>query len=162
MLALLSLVPWWGRIVTLLALAAAIWGHGFYTAHHRDAAKYDALQAEYSGFKGNVAALGKAAEAHTAQVEAKQKEITDALAKDYAAKLARLPKFGGVRQPTKPGGGEIAQLSCTPASINGPAADAVSAVAQADFDTLANLAAQTTQQLVSLQGWVREQQAAFQ
>ncbi len=87
--------------------------------------------------------------------------ITDALAKDYARKLAALPKFGGVRQPTNPGGGEVAVLSAAACKPDGAAANPVPAVSLADFDQLANLTAQTTVQLIGLQDWVRQQQAAF-
>lgn len=159
---MLSLIPIWGRIVALLALVAAIWGHGFYTAHHRDAAKYDALQAEYSGFKGNVAALGKAAEAHTAQVEANQKGITDALAKDYARRLAAIPR--SVRQPNRADGSQIPTFSCSPAGASTGAADSVpiESVPKSDYDALRHDASVTTLMVLKWQDWYLEQAAAFQ
>lgn len=157
---MLALIPLWARALALLALVAALWGHGAYTGYKHAHSETVALQGQFDTFKAETAALGKAAEAKVALVEAKQKEITDALTKEYARRLAALPKFGGVRQPTNPGGGEIAVFSCPASGPHAAAADAVF-VAQADFDTLANLAAQTTVQLLGLQDWLRQQQAAF-
>lgn len=157
---MLALIPLWGRLIALLALVAAVGGMGAYTGYQHAHGQTVALQAQFDTFKAETAALGKVAEAHTAAVEAKQKEITDALTADYSRRLAALPKFGGVRQPTNPGGGEISLVSCPAPGAHAAAADAVF-VAQADFDTLATLAARTTQMLVSLQDWIRQQQADY-
>lgn len=157
-----ALIPLWLRALALLALVAAVWGHGAYTGYSHSHKQTVAVQGQFDAFRATVAAEGRAAEQRAAKITADQKGITDALTQEYARRLAALPKFGGLHQPTNPGGGEIAILSCAATGPNAATAEPVPAVAQADFDTLANLAAQTTQQLVSLQDWVREQQAAFQ
>lgn len=156
-----ALIPLWLRALALLALVAAVWGHGAYTGNGWKQGKLDALQSQYDTFKANVAAEGRVAEAHTAEVTKQQKEITDALTAEYARRLAALPKFGGLRQPVRPDGSAVPEVSCPAPGPHAAAADTVF-VAQADFDTLATLAAQTTQQLISLQDWLRQQQAAFQ
>lgn len=158
----LALIPWWGRLLAVIALLGGIWGHGAYTGNRWEKGKFDALQAEYTGFKASVKATGDAQEAKTAKIIADQKEITKNAAQTYAGKLAAL-KRDGVRL-VNPGGGEIAQLSCGPARTDGTATDAlppVAAVPEKDFTELAGLAAQTTLQLLGLQQWIREQQAAW-
>lgn len=155
-------IPWWGRWVALGALGLACMAFGWWKGHDGMVEELEAVKIEYGTFKTETAALGKVAEERVAKITADQKGITDALTKDYARKLAALPKFGGVRQPANPAGGEVAVLSCPAPVVNGAAADPVPAVAQADFDILATGAAQTTLILVQLQDWVRQQQAAFQ
>lgn len=152
---LLSAIPLWGRLLAVIALLGGIWLHGY---HKGGQGPKEALAA----FKAQVQAVGDAQEAKTAKIIADQKEITKNAAQTYAGKLAAL-KRDGVRL-VNPGGGEIAQLSCGPTRTDGPAADAlppVAAVPEKDFTELAGLAAQTTLQLLGLQDWVRQQQAAF-
>lgn len=158
-----ALIPLWARALALLALVAAVWGHGAYTGYSHAHGQAVAVQAQYDTFRAETAALGKVAEAHVREVEKRQQEINDALSAEYARRLAALPKFGGLRQPTNPGGGEIRVFPETTCRADGTAADTVpvAAVSVQDFDTLANLAAQTTVQLIGLQDWVRQQQAAF-
>lgn len=159
---LLGLIPWWGRALALLAIVAAVWGHGALIGYGHEHGKTVAVQAAFELFKAETERLGKAQGERTEKTIAQQKGITDAVIKEYADRLARLPRFG-VQQPVpNPSGGTVPEISCPAPSADGRPADAVPAVAAADFNQLANLAAQTTLMLVDLQKWVREQQAAFQ
>lgn len=161
---LLGLIPFWARILAVLALVAAVWGHGAWTGYHHEHGKTVAVQAAFELFKAETEQIGKAQAEQTAKVIANQKEITDATIQDYVRRLAALPRFGVQHPPSHPDGSPVAEISSATACLDGRPSDAVPAqalVAESDLTELANLAAQTTQQLVSLQAWIREQQAAW-
>lgn len=162
---LLNIIPWYARLLAILALVAALWGHGAYTGYKHEHGQVVALQTQFDTFKAETAALGKAAEARVAKIKSDQKEISDAVIAEYARRLAALPRFGVQHQPTRPDGSPVPEIpipSCQPhAAASDPVPAAIQAVAQSDFDALADLAAQTTLMLTALQQWVRDQQAAF-
>lgn len=158
---MLSLIPWWLKLAVLAAIAGGLWGTGYYQGHKSGKA---AGEADLAHFRAAVETQAAAAAVHTQQVIAQQEKVSADISTDYEKKLAALRRSfgaGGVRIDQHPDGSQIAQLSCAPASVNGIPADPVPAVSRADFDQLSELSAETTQQLVSLQAWVREQQAAF-
>lgn len=158
---LLNIIPWWGRLIAVAALVLSCVAFGWWKGHEGMLGKLEVVEGQFNAFKEETAALGKVAEARVAKITADQKEATDAVIKEYARRLAALPKFGGLRQPSRPDGSPVPQVSCPAHSADAAAADPVPVVAQTDFDTLATLAAQTTLQFVELQSWVREQRAAW-
>lgn len=149
---LLNVIPWWGRLLAVAALAGVVWTHGYVRGHR-------AGDAELMAFKTAVAGESAKQEAHTAVVIQNQKEITQNVAKTYSERLAALKS--AVRVPVDPGGREIPLLSCAAPGTDGPAADPVPAVSAQAFNELAGLAAQTTLQLLAIQDWIRQQQQAF-
>lgn len=156
------LIPLWARALALLALVAAIWGHGAYTGYSHAHDQTVAVQAQYDTFRAETAALGKVAEAHVREVESKQKEVTDALSKEYGRRLAAIPR--SVQHPDRADGSQIPSFSCSPAGTSASAADAVSveSIPKADYDALRHDASVTTLMVVKWQDWYREQQAAWQ
>lgn len=157
-----ALIPLWLRALALLAIVAAVWGHGAYTGYSHAHGQTVALQAQFDTFKAETAALGKVAEAHVREVEAKQKEITDALTKEFGRRLAAIPR--SVQHPDRADGSQIPSFSCSPAGIDGKTADAVpvESIPKSDYDALRHDASVTTLMVVKWQDWYREQQAAFQ
>lgn len=64
-----ALIPLWLRALALLALVAAVWGHGAYTGYSHAHGQTVALQAQFDTFRAETAALGKVAEANRIAVE---------------------------------------------------------------------------------------------
>lgn len=150
---MISIIPWWGRILAIAALATALCGYGWLKGR-------EGAEKQLAVFQARVEAAGQAQGAHTAQVIKTQKGITDEISTDYAGKLAALRTHyvAGVPVP-RPGGGIVPTLSCAPAVADAgtPNPVPVAAVSQADFDELAGRAAETTLMLVGLQAWVSGQ-----
>lgn len=158
---MLSLIPLPYRLLALGIALLALFGSGYYYGHRAGKA---AGEADLAHFRASVETQAAAAAAHTQQVIAQQEKINADTSSDYEKKLAALrSRLGpaGVHVDVRPDGSTIAALSCSTGGTDGPAANPVSAVPKSDFDQLAELSAETTQQLVSLQSWVREQQATL-
>lgn len=157
---MLSLIPWYYRLLALIVAAGALWGVGWYYGHKSGKA---AGEADLAHFRASVETAAAAAAVHTQQVIAAQQEVTQNVASDYEKKLAALrARPASVRVEYRADGSTVAALPGASCSPDGRPADAVpAAVTKADFDQLYQASAETTQQLVSLQAWVREQQAAF-
>ena len=75
MIALL-LANW--RLIAFAGLLAGAAGWGALKMHNHDVARYELLEQEYTQFKADVAALGKAQERETARTIARQKSISQA------------------------------------------------------------------------------------
>lgn len=140
----------WIGIGLVLVAAAAF---GWVKRGEHDQPKYDALQLAYSTFKADVEAKGFAQEQHTKTVVAAQQQKTKEVQDDYAKKLAGLRSYYARRlrdATAHSGSGQV-----PPVPIASVPVDATPA-----YIELAGACAETTQQLVSLQEWVRQQQAA--
>ena len=146
---LLNLVPWWGRILAIVAILVAAAGFGAVKMHSHDQVKYEALQLEYAAFKADVTAKGQAQEAHTAIVVAAQQQKTKEVSNDYAKKLADLRSYYSkrLRNATRPRSSQVPSVPQSPLPVDATPA----------YVELAGACAETTQQLISLQEWVREQ-----
>ena len=156
-----SLIPLPYRLLALALAAAALFGSGWFKGHASGRA---AGEADLAAFRASVEVAGAKQAAHTQEVIAQQEAVNVKISSDYEGKLAALrARYSSLQQSaaTRPDGSAVPALSCPAPGTDGRPANPVSAVARADFDQLAGLAAQTTQQLVSLQDWVRQQQAAF-
>lgn len=161
----MSLIPLPYRILAILALLAGLFGSGYYEGHKQGKASGEA---DLAAFRASVEVAAAKQAAATQATIAKQEQVNESVASDYQQKLAAIrTQYSSVQHvDIGPGGRPIAALSCPSGRIDGTAADlvpapAVEAVSKADFDQLSGLAAQTTQQLLSLQSWVLEQEGAF-
>jgi len=121
-------------MIGLAVAALAGFGYGKYE-HNR-----------YVTYKTEVEALAKIQEAKNESIKKQQELATKGIEKEYNAKLSLLRQYyaNGVRQPSS-GGMSSNAISTLPV-------DALSA-----YNVLAGQCAETTQQLVSLQDWFKEQ-----
>jgi len=129
----------WGAIAAVLAVGA---GYIALKVH-----AHDTLEQEKK-----VAAV----EAKTERTIAAQKSITKGVADEYETRLAAVRDHFATWVPIGPRGSKVSALSCPSGGTDARSTDAVSA---ADYGALQLACAETTQQLVSLQEWVRKQQA---
>lgn len=153
----MSLIPWWLKLLVLVAIVGGLYGGGYYHGHKTGKASGEA---ELASFRASVETAATKQAVHTQQVIAQQEKVSADISSDYERKLGAL-RARGVRVEYRPDGSAVPSLSCPPAGPDATAANPVPAVLRADFDQLTELAGETTQQLVSLQDWVRQQQAAF-
>jgi hypothetical protein len=102
---------------------------------------------DYKAFRLEVENAAKAQEAHVESIKKQQEITTTSIQKEYDAKLALLRQYyaNGVRQPS-------ASTLSTNSGIAPKPFDASAAYA-----ILVGQCAETTQQLVSLQEWLKEQ-----
>lgn len=156
----MSLIPWWLKLLVLAAIVGGLWGTGYYQGHKSGKASGEA---DLAAFRASVETAAAAAAVHTQQVIANQEKVSADISSDYEKKLAALrARPASVRVEYRANGSTIAALPSPACIPDGRPADAVpAAVTKADFDQLYQASAETTQQLVSLQSWIREQQAAF-
>lgn len=157
------LIPWPYRLLSLVLLAAALFGAGWVKGMQHGAA-------EHAEFAARVAALGDAAEARTRATVRRQTAITNDTETTYAqgsTDLLRLHGPGRLRGQTHFGGVKLPPLPDPARQPDDPAADAGPGAAEPapDVDACAGLrsdAAMTTRQLLFLQGWVERQAASAQ
>lgn len=86
----MTLIPLWARALALLALVAAVWGHGAYTGYQHAHGQTVALQAQFDTFKAETAALGKVAEANRIAVETADKARKEKADNENRSTLATL------------------------------------------------------------------------
>lgn len=152
-----ALLAKWGVIA---ALGLSLMAFGWWKGHEGMADKLDAVEAEYDTFKATVAAEGRAAEKHVAEVTRQQEKANADISTDFRRQLAALR--GRVQQPVRADGSQIPVFSCGAAGIDGKPADSVPSVPKADYAALRADASVTTLMVVAWQQWYREQAAAFQ
>lgn len=128
------------RIVSIGALCGAV--ALFFTLWRHEVSVY-------AEFRAVAAAHGKAAEEHAKSVEYQQKQITQETADAWSKNLDYVRRYYSERLRNS-GGGAMPGISNPARSIDAIPADAL---------PIAGECAETTAQLIGLQGWVREQQA---
>ena len=145
---LFSIIPWWGRLLAIVAVLVAAAGFGAVKMRAHDAKSYEALQLAYSDFKGKVQAEGEMQQKQTQEVIAKQKSKTQEVQSDYEKKLADIRSYYARRlRDAGSGSGQVPALPAAAQGVDGSSA----------YYELAAACAETTQQLISLQDWVRAQ-----
>lgn len=119
---LLSVVPWWGRLLAIGAVLVAAAAFGAVKMHAHDQKRYDALNVAYANFRADVKAKGDIASAQAKAQEARQKEVEHALSaelaradNDYVAAVKRLRE----RPPSRPDGSSVPVASCSPQGPSG-------------------------------------------
>ena len=135
-------LPFWWRWAAIGVIGGLLWVHGY--THGREAG----LERLYA-FQGQVQALGEQAAIKAEKQVVKQKEITEKVSNDYQSKLAAVRKYYANKlrvKPSPPSG----QVSAVPNP-------SVSPDATPSDDQLAGACAETTQQLISLQNWIKQQ-----
>jgi hypothetical protein len=148
---LLGLVPWWARLVAVLAVAATLFGYGYV----KGLKSGEERLADYEAKSAQLAAQQQVA---TAKTVAAQKEVTNNVSQDYAARLAALRAgFIGLRNAGA-ASSAVPAVPATASRVDGNAADGVSLER---FEQLEADAAETTLELVELQAWVQRQQVLF-
>ena len=123
------------KIIGIIGLVAVLFGTGYYRGYSAEKQRFDA-------FKAELVASAKAQEKINQQIEQKNKLIADNSKREYEAKIVALRHYyDRVRHP------DTNKLPSFPSS---------SSIANGETDNLPLACATTTQQLVSLQDWVRE------
>ena len=118
-------------VIIFAALAMGGLGYGKYESN-----KYDAYKLE-------IATIAAKQEAKNIEIVKEQALINKGISSEYEAKLSAIRAYyGGLRQP---GGSSMPSLSNPSAGINDSPSDQLLACAS------------TTQQLISLQSWIKEQ-----
>ena len=150
---LLGLVPglpsWAWRWIGIGLVLVAAAGFGAVKMHAHDQLAYERLQGQYSNFKADVAAKGFAQEQHTKTIVAAQQQKTKEVSSEYDKKLAGLRSYYSkrLRDATSAGSSVVPSLPITAAPVDATPA----------YIELAGACAETTQQLVALQDWIRQQ-----
>jgi hypothetical protein len=106
-------------------------------------------------YEAKVAAVGAKQAADTAVRIANQKAITEGVRHDYEGRVRVLRSRYATWVPIRPDGGAVSTVPDCAASPDGRPADLVPL---AEYRTLGGLCAETTQQLISLQEWIRAQE----
>lgn len=103
---------------------------------------------KYVEFKAQVESVAKVQEAKIESIKKQQELVTKGIANEYDAKLNALRNYyKSTSVWNNPGSSKVPGLSVAPS-----AADVIAA-----YNQLAGSCAETTQQLVSLQDWLKEQ-----
>ena len=128
------MIDYW-KIGILAAICAIVFGSGWWLGYSR-----------YLEYKKSVEIAAKTQEAKVESIEKQHALVTKSIEKEYDAKLALLRQYyaNGVRQPNS---STMSNFSTTSAIANASAA----------YAELTRQCAETTQQLTSLQDWIREQ-----
>jgi len=137
-----TILPFWWRWAAIGIIGGLLWVHGY--TKGREAG----LERLYA-FQSQVQAEGEKAQARAAEKVVEQKQITEKVSNDYAANIIALRRYYANRVRVKP----------SPPSGQMPAVPkpSVSSDASSAYSELAGACAETTQQLISLQEWVRQQ-----
>ena len=105
-------------------------------------AGYSFEHSRFMVFKAEVETIAREQEAKVISVQKQQELVSKASKENYEAKLSAIKSYyGGVRQPSS---GSMSSIPNAAISING------------ETTNLQLACAYTTQQLVSLQDWIRE------
>lgn len=123
--------------VALIALAAFIAGFG---------SGWEYEHKKLVAFEANVKAVGEAQERRTEELIQKHKQIAQETKNDYQNRIAAIrSRYGyGLRPST--GSGQLSTPAITPGGVNGFPA----------YGVLVEQCAETTQQLTSLQDFIKE------
>ena len=123
------------KILGIIGVVAVLFGFGYYQGYSAEKARFDA-------FKLELEASAKAQEKINQQIEQKNKLIATNIKSEYETKIIALRNYyaNSLRYPNT---NKLSSLSITPTGSNGEATN------------LPLACAYTTQQLVSLQDWVK-------
>ena len=123
------------KIIGIIGLIAVLFGTGYYRGYSAEKKRFDA-------FKAELEASAKAQEKINQQIEQKNKLIADNSKREYEAKIVALRNYyaNGLRHTDA---NKLPSLSNSTPISNGEAAN------------LPLACAYTTQQLVSLQDWIK-------
>ena len=123
------------KLGIIAVVTAIVFGSGWWIGYSR-----------YLDYKKEVEIAAKTQEAKVQSIEKQHALVTKSIEKEYDAKLALLRQYyaNGVRQPNS---STMSNFSTTSAIANASAA----------YAELTRQCAETTQQLTSLQDWIREQ-----
>lgn len=142
---LLTAIPAWGKYLAaglLLLAVAAFTGFKVYTYEHD---KLVTFQAQVQAQAANQAANAK-------RIEVQQQAVTDEQGTAYVQDIADLQRYYSNRlQQSKSSGGNVSAVPKPPTTINGIPTNCL---------PLAEQSAETTQQLIDLQNWVRNEASA--
>jgi len=121
----------------LILISIVCFGYGRYE-HNR-----------YVAFKVQVESLAKVQEAKIESIEKQQKLVTKGIEDEYNAKLTAIRNYyKSTSVFNNPGSSKVPTNNATAPSATGVIAS---------YNLLAGACAETTQQLVSLQDWIKEQ-----
>lgn len=110
--------------------------------------RLESEKAEFSAFRSEVNAAGIAAKAKAEAEIKRQEQVTKEVSKSYENRIASIRStFDNRLRDAYTSGGKLSALPEAPRSINDLTPDAI---------PLAGLCAETTEQLIQLQGWVTE------
>ena len=122
----------YAKLAILGGLVAIVFGSGWYLGNSR-----------YVNYKKEVEATAKLQEEKIKSIRSQQELVTKGIENEYEAKLSALKSYyGGLRQPSS---GKLPSISNPASGVNESATDQLLACAY------------TTQQLVSLQEWTKQQ-----
>jgi len=102
---------------------------------------------KYVNFKAEVEAIAKIQEAHVESIQKQHALVTKGIANEYDAKIAALRNYYKSTSVWNSNSSQVSGLSTTPKSV-----DVITA-----YNVLAGKCAEATQQLISLQDWLKEQ-----
>ncbi len=111
-------------------------------------ARLDACKAEHQSFVSTVAEIGRQAEIDKNKEIERQKKVTKDVSSDYENRLNLLRDTYARLRDQRSGGGSMPPIPNTPRSIDDLTPDSI---------PLAGICAETTQQLNSLQNWIKAQ-----
>jgi hypothetical protein len=128
------------RLVAYAAIIGAVFCSGLF-------AGYKFENGRFTAFKEQLAVEAAKQEAKTESVVKQNELITKGIRNEYEARIAALRQFYGSGVRLNASGGQVPAHALTAPRVDGFAADAI----------LAGQCAETTQQLVSLQDWIKQQ-----
>lgn len=125
------------KVSIIVGLSAILFGSGWWMGYSR-----------YLEYKKSVEIAAKAQEAHVESIKKQQDLVTKGIQNEYDAKLNAIRNYyKSTSVWNNPSSSTMSGLSTAPKS-----ADVISA-----YNQLASACAETTQQLISLQDWIRQQ-----
>lgn len=128
------------RLIVYAVIIAVVFGSGLFTGY-----KFE--HDRFTQFKEKMAAEAATQQAKNESVVKQNELITKGIRNDYEARIATLRQFYGSGVRLNADGRQVPANANSTARIDGFAADAI----------LAGQCAETTQQLVSLQEWLKQQ-----
>ena len=127
----------YAKIGILAGICAIVFGSGWWVGYSK-----------YLDFKKEVEITARTQEAKIESIKKQQDLVTKGIENEYEAKIAAIRNYyKSTSVWNNPSSGKVSGLSPAPS-----ATDVI-----ASYNTLAASCAETTQQLISLQDWIREQ-----
>lgn len=126
-----------GAIILFLGLAVKV-----------QSSRLESCKAEYQSFKSEVERVAKEQELKVKQEIDRQKKVTKDVSSDYETRLNLLRDTYARLRDQRSGSGSMPPVPNAPRSIDEVSTDAI---------PLAGICAETTQQLNSLQAWIKAQ-----
>lgn len=144
---LLNLVPLWWRWAAIGLLILAVWGHGYVKGGEAAEEKLEATKASIQAERDREAL-------RSAQKVIQQKEITQDVTIEYEDTIRAIRAHYDQRLRNAKASPGVPALSHATAQLDAGAADCRSS---AEYIELEGRAAETTGQLMDLQGWIARQ-----